>query len=176
MQVDALFNDESTLFARIVGLREQIEKANKEQSTNTAAKHKLEMLDGKLDALRKRIVATTEGGAITGEERLREHTDQLYGSIISWDGPPASYQLENTAALRAELAQLDSEFSRITTTDMPALNQALKGTGGHALTVPPLAALDDDDEPAGSGGIPGTRADPDARLGVELPRACRLWN
>jgi hypothetical protein len=176
MQVNTLFNDESTLFARIVGLREQIEKANKEQSTNPAAKHKLEMLDGKLDALRKRIVATTEGGAITGEERLREHTDQLYGSIISWDGPPAAYQLENTAALRAELAQLDSEFSQITTSDMPAVNQALKGTGGHPLTVPPLAALDDDDGPAGSGGIAGTRADPDARLGVELPKAFRLWN
>jgi hypothetical protein len=176
MQVDTLFNDESMLFARIVGLREQIEKANKEQSSNTAAKHKLEMLDGKLDALRKRIVATTEGGAITGEERLREHTDQLYGSIMSWDGPPAAYQLENTTALRAELAELDSEFSRITTSDMPAVNQALKGTGGHALTVPPLAALDDDDGPAGSGGIAGTRADPDARLGVELPRAFRLWN
>ena len=33
--------------------------------------------------MRKRIVATKEGGAITGEERLREHTDTLYGAIMS---------------------------------------------------------------------------------------------
>jgi hypothetical protein len=32
---------------------------------------------------------TTEGGAITGEERLREHTDQLYGAILSYEGKPA---------------------------------------------------------------------------------------
>ena len=49
--------------------------------------------DGKVDAVRKQIVATTEGGAITGEERLREHTDQLYGAILSYEGKPGDYQL-----------------------------------------------------------------------------------
>jgi photosystem II stability/assembly factor-like uncharacterized protein len=176
MQVHTLFNDESTLFARIVGLREQIEKAGQDHPISGIAKHKLEVFDGKLDALRKRIVATTEGGAITGEERLREHTDQLYGAIISWDGPPAAYQLDNTRALRAELTELDSQFTRITTTDLPAVNQALQGTGGHTLTVPPPAALNDDKEPAGAGGITGTHADPDALLGVTLPKGFRLWN
>ncbi len=35
------------------------------------------------DALRRQIVATREGGAITGEERLREHMDAAYGAIAS---------------------------------------------------------------------------------------------
>ena len=48
----------------------------------TPLHRKLADFDGKLDGLRKQIVATTEGGAITGEERLREHTDQLYGAIM----------------------------------------------------------------------------------------------
>src|SRR6185437_709580 len=91
-QVNTLFNDESVLFARIAGLREQIEAADQGRGESDPAHRKLEDLDGKLDALRKKIIATTEGGAITGEERLREHTDQLYGAIISWDGPPARYQ------------------------------------------------------------------------------------
>ena len=43
--------------------------------------------------MRKKIVATTEGGAITGEERLREHTDQLYGAILSYEGKPGAYQM-----------------------------------------------------------------------------------
>src|SRR6185436_16349489 len=33
------------------------------------------------DAMRKKIVATKEGGMITGEERLRENLADLYGSV-----------------------------------------------------------------------------------------------
>jgi len=94
-----------------------------------------------LDAIRKKIVATREGGAITGEERLREHTDQLYGAITSWDGPPSAYQLENTGALRAELGEIDGEFNRLISAQLPGLNDALKGKGAGALTVPPPAAF-----------------------------------
>jgi photosystem II stability/assembly factor-like uncharacterized protein len=176
LKVHALFNDESLLFARIVGLREQIEKANNGRPASDPAQHKLQDLDKKLDALRKKIVATTEGGAVTGEERLREHTDQLYGAVISWDGPPAAYQLENTLALRAELADIDAQFNRITATDLPALNKVLQGKAGHALTVPEPAALADDEERGGAGGMPAARTDPDARLGVELPKNLKLWN
>jgi hypothetical protein len=176
MKVHTLFNDESVLFARIVGLREQIETASKGRPAKDPVGEKLERLDKKLDSLRKRIVATTEGGAITGEERLREHTDQLYGAIISWDGPPASYQLENTRALQSELAQIDSEFTRITTSDLPAVNKALESKGDRALTMPPPTVFEDEKEQGGAGGVPGERMDPDARLGVELPTKLRLWN
>jgi photosystem II stability/assembly factor-like uncharacterized protein len=176
MQVHTLFNDESNLFARIVGLREQIEQADKGRTNNDPLHHKLEEFDEKLDKLRKRIVATTEGGAITGEERLREHTDQLYGAIISWDGPPTGYQLENTKALRAELTDLSAEFTHVTATDLPTLNKTLQRKGGPALTVPSLTARENVDEHEGAGGIPGERMDPDSRMGVELPRNLRLWN
>ena len=57
--------------------------------------------------MRKQIVATTEGGAITGEERLREHTDQLYGAILSYEGKPADYQIARIDSLRRELADAD---------------------------------------------------------------------
>ena len=59
--------------------------------------------DDKVDAVRKQIVATTEGGAITGEERLREHTDQLYGAILSYEGKPGDYQIARIDSLRREL-------------------------------------------------------------------------
>ena len=32
-------------------------------------------------------MATKEGGAITGEERIREHLAQVYGALMSWEGP-----------------------------------------------------------------------------------------
>ena len=177
MKVYDLFNDESALFARIAGLREQVAAASQGRADTDPLRHKLSDFDGKLDALRKRIVATTEGGAITGEERLREHTDQLYGAILSWEGPPSRYQLDNIEALRGELNDISAGFEQLTSSQLPALNQALSGAGLHALTVPPLTALEDDEGTAhGSGGSAGGRLDPDARGEVELPKNLRLRN
>jgi len=150
MKVYALFNDESALFGRIAGLRQQVTEAGKGRPKGEALLRRLEDFDGKLDAIRKKIVATKEGGAITGEERLREHTDQLYGAIAAWDGPPSAYQLENIAALRSELGEIEAEFNRLIFTQLPALNDALKSNGARALTVPPPAVF--------NGGAPGAGA------------------
>ena len=176
MKVYALFNDESALFARIAGLREQVAEANKGRPDQDPLRHRLGDFDGKLDALRKRIVATTEGGAITGEERLREHTDQLYGALTSWDGPPSRYQLDNIDGLRAELEDVSAAFGKLTATELPTLNQALGGKGGHALTVPAATALEDDTAPGHSGGMAAGRLDPDAAREVPLPTNLRLWD
>jgi photosystem II stability/assembly factor-like uncharacterized protein len=176
MKVHGLFNDESILFEQIAGLREQLAEANKDRPAKDAVRTRLSALDGKLDGLRKQIVATTEGGAITGEERLREHTDQLYGAITSWDGPPSSYQIENTAALRNQLNEITAEFTRVTAAELPAINKALQSKGGRALTVPPPTAFNDDDERGAGGVSAGGRNDPDARMGIELPKHLRLWN
>jgi hypothetical protein len=177
MKVYELFNDESALFARIAALRGEVADASKNRPADDAMRARLAALDAKLDALRKKIVATKEGGAITGEERLREHTDQLYGAVTSWDGPPSAYQIENTAALRGQLAQIDADFSRLTKTDVPPLNSMLQRQGIEPLTVPPLVAFDDADDATGAGGsASGARADPDAGMAQELPRNLRLWN
>jgi photosystem II stability/assembly factor-like uncharacterized protein len=177
-KVYALFNDESALFDRIAGLRQEVSDASEHGQPSAALLARLKAFDGKLDAIRKNIVATTEGGAITGEERLREHTDQLYGAITSWDGPPSAYQLENIAALRAQLGDISEEFEHLTTTDLPSLNKALHESGAQPLALPPLTAFDDeDDRPSGGGPLTsGGRGDPDAAHGVALPQNLRLWN
>jgi photosystem II stability/assembly factor-like uncharacterized protein len=176
MKVYDLFKDESILFERIAVLREQVAQASKDHPVKDAASARLSAFDGKLDGLRKQIVATTEGGAITGEERLREHTDQLYGAIISWDGPPSSYAVENTTALHNQLDAITAEFTRVTAAELPAINKTLQDKGGHALAVPPPTAFEDDDERGAGGVSAGGRLDPDARMGIELPRNLRLWN
>jgi len=177
MKVYTLFNDESALFGRITGLREQVAAASKGRLPADPLQQQLTDFDSKLDALRKRIVATTEGGAITGEERLREHTDQLYGAITSWDGPPARYQLDNIDALRAELSDISGSFERLTTSDLPALNKALGGAGAHALEVPPTSAFETDTVPGyGGGDTPGSPQDADSRGPTELPKDLQLWH
>ncbi len=87
--------------------------------------------------MRKRIVATKEGGAITGEERLREHTDLLYGAIMSYEGAPAAYQVERIGVLEAELADIERQFEGLTASDLPGVNQALQAVGQPAIAVPP---------------------------------------
>ena len=99
-----------------------------------------------MDAVRKKIVATTEGGAITGEERLREHTDKLYGAILSYEGKPADYQMANHDALKREFDDVTKEFEEVLTKDLPALNDALKGAGKEAIPAPPAkVAVEEND-------------------------------
>ena len=169
MKVYTLFNDESALFARISGLRAQVAEAGKDRTEKDPLHKKLADFDGKLDELRRRIVATKEGGAITGEERLREHTDQLYGALLSWEGPPSAYQIDNIAAMRAELGDIDAGFAALTARELPALNSLLQKEGLKTLTLPTPGA---DEQPGagahgGGGDIAGERS--------ELQNL-RLWN
>ena len=100
--------------------------------------------DGKVDGVRKKIVATTEGGAITGEERLREHTDQLYGAILSYEGKPGAYQIAYIDALKRELDDVTKEFEQLLAQDLPTLNESLKTKGQQPIPPPPAKVAVDD--------------------------------
>jgi hypothetical protein len=176
MKVYTLFNDETQFFAQVVGLRQQVAAANKGRAEKDPLHKKLADFDQKLDKIRKEIVATTEGGAITGEERLREHTDQLYGAVNSWEGPPSAYQLDNIAGLQSQLGDAMAEFSQLTSKELPALNSELKAKGGAALSVPAPTAFEDEDSRGGGGRAAG-RLDPDAMGELQqLPADFRLYN
>ena len=88
--------------------------------------------DGKIDAVRKKIVATTEGGAITGEERLREHTDQLYGALLSYEGKPGDYQIAYIDALRRELDDVTKEFEQLLAKELPGYKRLAQNQGPTA--------------------------------------------
>jgi photosystem II stability/assembly factor-like uncharacterized protein len=176
MKVYTLFNDETRFFGQIGGLRQQVAAAGKGLPKDDPLGKRLTGFDEQLDKIRKEIVATTEGGAITGEERLREHTDQLYGSITSWEGPPSAYQLDNIGGLRSQLNEITAEFSKLTGKELPELNARLKAKGAQPLAVPAPMAFDDDAEPHGSGRAVGGRFDPDAGFRLEVPADLRLWN
>jgi hypothetical protein len=137
MKVHALFGDESAVMDRIVAVRGALAKTIAALPQDDPARKTVANFDGKVDATRKQIVATTEGGAITGEERLREHTDQLYGAILSYEGKPADYQLANIDALRRELDDVTKEFDQLLTNDLPAVNDALKAKGQQPIAPPP---------------------------------------
>ena len=72
---------------------------------------RLETLSSKADALRSKIVATKEGGAITGEERIREHVGELYGDVTQYEGRPTNYQVARADSLDHELADVVADFN-----------------------------------------------------------------
>ena len=151
MKVHALFGDESAVMDRILALRGSLAKGGGALPEADPLRQTIADFDKKVDAVRKQIVATTEGGAITGEERLREHTDLLYGAILSYEGKPGDYQIARIDALRRELGDITKEFEQLITKDLPTLNDALKAKGQPVIPPPPTK-ITVNDQPSGSAG------------------------
>ncbi len=126
MRVHALFGSMSTLVARIEGARSSAESRLKSVPPNDELHKKLRSLADRLENAKKQIVATKEGGAITGEERIREHADHLYGALLSWEGRPARYQVERIDALQHELNDVQAQFDSMMSKEVGGLNQELQ--------------------------------------------------
>ena len=109
MKAHALFGDMSDLVDRIDSAGAALANRIKAQPQDA----RLTALLGKVEAAKKKIVATKEGGAITGEERIREHADHLYSALLSWEGKPARYLIARTEALQRELGDVRAEFDAL---------------------------------------------------------------
>jgi hypothetical protein len=136
---------------RILSLRRDVAKAGSAIPENDPLKKNTKGFDDKIENIRKKIVATKEGGAITGEERLREHTDQLYGALLSFEGKPGDYQIAYIDALRRELGDVTKDFDQLLTKDLPALNESLKSKGKPPAIAPPPAKVAVSETQSGSG-------------------------
>jgi photosystem II stability/assembly factor-like uncharacterized protein len=139
LRVRDLFGTMSDLVAKINGVRGQIKVDSAKLGEGNALRKQLGDLDDKADAIRKKIVATKEGGAITGEERLREHADTLYGAIGSYDGKPTDYQLARIDSLKHELDDVSADFAKFQQGDLAKANEALKAANQAPISVPAAA-------------------------------------
>jgi len=174
MKVHALFGDESALMDRILFLRKDLAKSGAVLPEDDTLRKDVSDFDGKVDAVRKKIVATTEGGAITGEERLREHTDQLYGALLSYEGKPGNYEISYIDALKRELEDATKEFEQLLTKDLPVLNESLKTKGQQPISPPP-AKVAGNETALGSGGGVGRAVGREAPgLDASVPDNFRL--
>jgi photosystem II stability/assembly factor-like uncharacterized protein len=118
---------------------EAVRNAANERATKLQQKDplrsQLQQLAGKCDELRSKIVATKEGGMITGEERIREHLGQLYGSVNDYEGPPADYQVARSDSLGHELEDVINDFRALTQKELSAVNAGLKKKKLAAISV-----------------------------------------
>src|SRR4051812_32984181 len=147
LKVVALFGDMSALVDRI----DAAQKGTAERTGKLPKGDKLAAwlaaLRDKFEEVRRKIVTTKEGGAITGEERIREHTDHLYGALLRYEGKPAVYQEARIVALRRELEDVQKEFDQLSATEVKAVGAALQEKG-----LQPIAAAE------GSAGSAGAAA------------------
>jgi hypothetical protein len=95
----------------------------------------LKQLAAKCEELRSKIVATKEGGAITGEERIRELLGQVYGAVNNYEGRPTEYQAARADSLARELEDVISDFQKLTQKELPAVNAGLKKSKLEAISV-----------------------------------------
>jgi hypothetical protein len=110
---------------RINGVRLALEDRAAKLPANDTAGDRLRKASADVDELRRRIVATKEGGMITGEERLREFVAALYGDVNSYEGRPTQMQSERADALSRELHDVVSEFDRWAAKELPPINALL---------------------------------------------------
>jgi hypothetical protein len=136
MKVHGMFGRMSDLVARIQAVRAGAGQAAAKLPEADPLHAQLLALSDKADTIRKQIVATKEGGAITGEERLREHMDQLYGALMSYEGKPAATLVAYTGALERELGDVDGDFAKLRDGDLAAANAALKAKGMPEIALP----------------------------------------
>ena len=175
MKVHALFGEESALMDRILALRAGLTKGGAALPEGDALRKALSDFDAKVDAVRKQIVATTEGGAITGEERLREHTDQLYGAILSYEGKPADYLIARIDSLKRELGDAAKDFEGLLANELPKLNGELKAKGQPEIAPPPAkVAVNEPDHHTGGGLLTGSGDRDLPARAVSLPANFRL--
>jgi len=97
---------------------------------------RLQQLADESDNLRSKIVATKEGGMITGEERLRELLGKVYGDVTGWEGRPTDYQAARTDSLAHELEDVVADFRKLSDKELPSINAGLKKKKIEAIRVP----------------------------------------
>jgi hypothetical protein len=126
-----------------------------------ALRARLQHLAQESDALRAKIVATKEGGAITGEQRIREYLGELYGDVDSYEGRPTDFQMAREDALAHELQDVINDFQKLTDAELPAINRDLKKKKMEAISVLTEADWRKQHETGGSSGNTATVAERD---------------
>ncbi len=119
----------------IEGVRDSANARAAKLTEKDPLRKQLQDLAAKCDDLRSKIVATKEGGMITGEERIREHLGEVYGDVNGYEGRPSDYQAARADSLARELEDVIADFQKTTQSQLPGINAKLKKKKAEAISV-----------------------------------------
>ena len=129
MKLYGMLGDMTFAVDRINGVRAALEERAAKLPASDPLALELRKASSEADSLRRKIVATKEGGMITGEERLREDLTDLYSNVATYEGRPSATQVQRTDAIGRELSDVVKEFDAFAGKELPGLNQALAAKG-----------------------------------------------
>jgi hypothetical protein len=110
----------------IVDARDQSRDRAAKLPPGEATRKHLEEVAQALESIRSKLVATKEGGGITGEEKIREQMGMLYGSVNGYEGRPTQSQINRMTALQKEFEAVVADFDAVKKKDISAVNTALE--------------------------------------------------
>jgi len=104
-------------------------------ASGSQLKAQLQKLADTLEDFRSTLVATKEGGMITGEHKLRENLGELYGGVNGYSGRPTQSQIERADVLKKQLDDSAAKFQSLTA-QIPQMNSQLQ-----SVKIPPLTVM-----------------------------------
>lgn len=125
VKLSALLGEMSAAVDRINDVRLALDDRSTKLPSADSLVARLLKAESTVDSLRKKIVATKEGGMITGEERLRENLADLYGNVTFYDGRPSKTEVARTTAIGRELQDVSRSFDAFVAKEIPGINAAL---------------------------------------------------
>jgi photosystem II stability/assembly factor-like uncharacterized protein len=120
-----LLGEMTDVVDRLNAVRTELDARAVKLPANDALTMRLRGASAALEEKRQKIVATKEGGMITGEERLREFLAELYGSVVGYEGRPSDAQVQRTDALARELADVTRDFDAWSGSELSTINKLL---------------------------------------------------
>jgi hypothetical protein len=124
-KIGGMLNHMTWVVEGIVAIRDAARQRASGLTAKDPLRQRLVAVADAADKMRGKIVATTEGGAITGEERLREFLGGLYGDVNGYDGRPTQEQVKRADALGRELEDIVKEFNTLVSQQVTPANQQL---------------------------------------------------
>jgi photosystem II stability/assembly factor-like uncharacterized protein len=148
-RLGAMLNHMTWAVDAIIGVRDAAGRDAAKLPEKDPVRKRLLALAQSADQIRAKIVATKEGGAITGEERLREYLGGLYGDVNQYEGRPTDSQAQRADVLDRELGDVVKEFTTLTDQQLPAINRDL---ARHKLGAIQVVSEEDWQKAHGGGG------------------------
>src|SRR5438270_6465715 len=124
-RLGGMLNHMSWAVDSVIGVRDDANAKLAGLKSGDALRGQLEKLADAADKVRTKIVATKEGGAITGEERLREYLGTLYSDVNGYEGRPTDSQTARADVMQRQLEDVIKEFATITNQQLPPINKQL---------------------------------------------------
>jgi len=135
------------------GIRDAAKARAEKLGKGDALKGRLEKLGETTEKLRASLVATSEAGWLSGDEKLKEKLGNLFGAINRFEGRPTDSQLERKQILLDQLSKKELEFTALVDQDVKAVNAELVKQKREAISVPPKAEWEKKDQPPAGGAV-----------------------